>query len=356
MVKKGKKGKKSKGDIYAGLMDRANESYERRDDTGRFGHYFKKDSNIKLWNPSDKAEYTIDIIPYIAGKHDPNVAKGSAAYVLDLWVHKNIGSNEDSYVCLSRNFNQQCPLCEKTKQLYDDGRNDDGYNVKAKRRNVYNVIVRDDGKEEKKGVQQLEISHHFMEKHIAKISRTKKHGKIMVAHPELGRSITFERTGTGPTNTSFEGHRLEERDEEITKKDLKAALCLDDCIVIPKYEDLLEIAFSDTVREDSDEDDLEDDVPLDYDEDEDDDDLEDDLEDNDDEEEEEDEDDEPEPPKKKKKKSSKKKSKNKCPEDDGEFGVDTDLFDECEECDLYDDCYDEKVARRKKKKKKKGKK
>ena len=334
MVKK-KKGKKAtrfdREQMRKDLKKQTEDSYNRRDDSGRFNNYFKPDT-VKLWIPG-KGEHRIDIIPYQVGGNDPHADEGSWNYILDLFVHTNIGPTEDQAVCPAYNYKKPCPICEKQKKLRDEGEEDEAKALLPKRRNAYNIIVRDDGQEEKKGVQQLEIAHYFIGRTLFKIAKTKK-GMIQFQDPDEGSTLVFERTGTGKENTGYDGHKLEERDYEITDDELEAAVVLDEAIILQSYEELASMLAGKT--DDEDEDDEDDDI-------------------DDDDDDEDDEDDEP--VRKPKKKVKKKLKETECPEDDGEFGVDTDGFDECEDCPIYDDCMDEydkrKAAKKKGKKKRK---
>src|SRR5574337_1937468 len=95
------------------MADRHKESYDRKDDSGRFKSIFIKDavSGITMWKCSED-EHFINIIPYIAGANNPNVKPGKFAYNLDIFVHRKVGVNEDSYICLARTYNKPCPICE----------------------------------------------------------------------------------------------------------------------------------------------------------------------------------------------------------------------------------------------------
>ena len=81
-----------------------------------FGDYFKDDADIVKWK-CEKGQHIIDIIPYRAGENVPHRAAGKMQYVLDLWIHTNVGVTEDRVVCLSRNYKKPCPICEHQAEL-----------------------------------------------------------------------------------------------------------------------------------------------------------------------------------------------------------------------------------------------
>lgn len=222
------------------LKQRTQESYERREGGSDFRDYLDKEKVAgmpKWW--AGKGEHVIDIIPYVAGDRDPKNKQGDVSYVLDLEVHRKVGAMDDDVVCPEQ-YGKPCPICEHKRAL---GRTDADWKtmikpLKPSRRTLYNVIVRDNGKEEAKGNQLWEMAHWFMEKHLSKISRNPRTGGVTVfSDPDDGRSIVFERTGVGATDTGYDGHALIER-PILKDSELEAAACLDSLIVIMDYDEI----------------------------------------------------------------------------------------------------------------------
>ena len=229
------------------LKKRTEESHGRGGGGSNFKDFFdssKMDGIIKWW--AGKGEHIIDIIPYLAGKNDPFNKEGEPAYVLDILVHQKVGAGEEQVVCPAENYQQPCPICEDMRRKRNEGADFKTVlkPLQPKRRTVYNIIVRDGGAMEAKGNQVFEISHFFMEKHLAKISKSARTGGYIVfSDPEEGRSIAFERTGTGSDNTGYSGHKFEDRPEPITDAELEAAVCLDDLIKIHTYDEIYKMYY-----------------------------------------------------------------------------------------------------------------
>lgn len=222
------------------LSKRSQQSYEQRNDSGRFRDFFepsKMEGVSKWW--AGKGEHVFDNIPYIAGAYDPSTPEGKSTYLLDLWVHPKVGPPEDTFICPA-NWKLPCPICEERKLRAENG---EDYDTRIKplnttRRVVYNIIVRDNGKEEAKGVQIFEIAHWFMEKNLIKIAKDPNGGLKPFHHPDDGESIVFERTGTGPSNTAYDGYRFIPRKKRITDEDLNAAYTLDEMVHRVTYNEL----------------------------------------------------------------------------------------------------------------------
>jgi len=228
------------------LGGKTKEAYERKDTGGLFKSYLNEsllnERKVSKFS-AGKGTWIVDIIPYTVGDNDPLNKKGDTAYVLDVMVHMGVGAADDRIVCLSQ-YNLPCPVCELIKKKQAD--NEDYKTcikpLVAKRRTLYNVIVRDNPDEEKKGVQLFEIAHFFFQKTIAALSKNKRSGGYVVfSDPDDGKSISFERTGTGAENTAYGAHKFEDRPEPITDAELDAATTLDDYLVIRDYDDIYSV-------------------------------------------------------------------------------------------------------------------
>jgi hypothetical protein len=310
------------------LRKRTEESHKRKDEKGGFKDFFNKEkmNGVKKWW-ADKNEHIIDIIPYFAGKQDPRNKEGEPAYVLDIEVHQNVGPADDVVVCPEQ-YGDRCPICEEARRLNKEKADwkTEIKPLKPKRRVVYNVIVRDGGEQEKKGVQIFEIAHFFMEAHLAKIARNARTGGFEVfSDPDTGKSIVFERTGTGAENTAYSGHRFAERVEPISDEELEAAHCLDDLLEIKSYDEIYDLFYGKSSPSKGEDEGEEPEM---------------------DEPEQNEPDDEPEQEEPKEKPVSNRrlerrgrKTHHECP-GGGKIGVDIDELEHCDSCDIYDKCAD----------------
>lgn len=222
--------------------------------------------NVKFWNVSE-GKHWFDIVPYRAGKHDPDMKEGKDAYCFQPYMHRNIGPNNRDVVCLARTYNKPCPICEHVKKLINDGADEELINeikVQVNPRAIYNVHVLDNEKEQAKGVQVFHASHYTMEGKLLELANkpTRPGGKgieTFVPYPladKDGRTIYFKRKGKG-MSTEFVALSFEDRNYSIPKDILKQAHVLDELIEIPSYEQVKAMLFGD----DSPEKDEEDDIP-----------------------------------------------------------------------------------------------
>lgn len=231
-----------------GLAASTQKSSETVDDRGGFRSYVKKGKRPRF-TKIPEGTLVFDIIPYIIDKDFGDITQrftaGSLQYNLDLWVHQNVGVNNDQVVCLSKTFGKPCPICEeKSRQearlanMDEKERREALRAYDAKRRCLYNVWIHDTSRtEEAKGVQILEIAHYTLERNLINIAQNPITGAMcLFADPDTGKHICFTRKGTGMKNTTYEGHQLLDRRSPVPDAILEQAEDLTTLIDIPTYQ------------------------------------------------------------------------------------------------------------------------
>lgn len=227
------------------LLERRKESLDTNEGGLKFGSIIKEELGIKEWWAKE-GTHTIDILPYVAGKGNPErkIKEGDISDHATFYVHKNVGANDAAVICPAANYNKPCPICEYAKELREQGRDDEAKALRSKRVTLYNIICYDDNKEEDKGVQIWPIAHWNMERHLNVIAqKPRSGGKVLFSHPDDGKSVVFERKGTTKDNTQYLGHRFEERDYVIPDELLDQTYCLEEIVNILTYDEISEVFF-----------------------------------------------------------------------------------------------------------------
>ena len=73
----------------------------------------------------------LNILPYqIKSTKHPEVVAGRRKvgqwdYLLDVWVHRNLGPNKKDMLCPKATYGKACPACEERQKLYDEGRDEE---------------------------------------------------------------------------------------------------------------------------------------------------------------------------------------------------------------------------------------
>ncbi len=300
----------------AALKNRTKENVKNKNSGGGKGIIDTSKHDAQWFKPKDKTRYAIDIVPYLVTDEQLPITleNGYEDYLLDVWVHYNIGPNEDKVICLAKSFSKPCPICDERKQIEQDGGSDKEIKeLTPSRRVIYNIIDLDD---EDKGVQLFDVSHFLFEKEVLEEAETAEEEVIIFSDREEGRTIKFrakqEKKG-GFDFITFKSINFKEReayDEDI----LDEVYPLDKMLIVPTYDEVrnLFLSLDDEQKEE-----------------------------------------EIKEPKSKPKRKRKEKEKDVDKEDktiDKEdidcpfghkYGVDCDETDDCEKCDEWDDCADE---------------
>jgi gp32 DNA binding protein like len=251
------------------LLKRTEESYKRKESFGPEYTIFKKDIQVQFWVPK-AGVHVIDIVPFIVGDKMPieaGVKEGDLAYVLDIWVHRRVGVNDAQFVCMAKNYNLRCPICEHQRELKKEDEYDADLvkSLYPSRRVVYNILCYDSDEELKKDIQVFEIAHWYMEKHLVPLAldnRTKQF--LPFADPFNGKSIQFEckqttfeiKKADGKSDKGkgmdFFAHKFLDRDYELADEYLNMAHQLDQLVHLPEYEEVYESYWGEApVKEES---------------------------------------------------------------------------------------------------------
>lgn len=328
-----------------------------RKKSNSFGH-FDLPSGIEMLNPEPDTKILIDFLPYtVTTKNHPDkneeaeiATKGSLWYKRPYKVHRQVGAKNEMVVCPT-SIGKPCPICEFIAKLKkEDADEDQIKSLKPSDRNEYAVMllaVTENKKTKKvtdKKVAILDFSDWLFQKEFEDQLGDHENFDTFPDHIEgCSVRITFaEATFAGNKYAKPTRFDFVEREEPYDDEILEQVPNLDDLLIIMDYDELKNKFFE--VAGDEDEDEDEDEKPKKssrkkvVDEDEEDDDI--------DELEEEDEEEEEKPVKKSRKKvqdddedeAPKKRSKElKCPHKHT-FGKDTDRYDDCEDCEIWNEC------------------
>lgn len=222
--------------------------------------YFETPEGVGIFNTKptdgDGTDYGYDIIPFVAGNNFPtngyNIKSGDLAYVLDVWVHRNIGAGNKSIVCPLKNYNLPCPACEKRVEvLAEQGQMEKEEYRKfsktieeliPKRRVIYNVICRSDSKQEEKGIQIYENSHFYTEKKLQDAAKRPRGGGLVpYPDPDEGKTIWQNWKLKGEKEWEVAAPIFEDRQYVISDEEIETATKLDQIISLLDYDEILEL-------------------------------------------------------------------------------------------------------------------
>jgi len=210
---------------------------------------------------SDKA-VRLDILPYIVGKGNPWADEGTLHYERTFWVHRGIGVDQSSYICLRKTCNEKCPICEYRAKLSKDPDADEDLikDLAPKERQLFNVI---DTRDRDKGVQLWDISFHLFGKSLDARIRNADEDDGYENFAELEDGFTLklgiEEGHYGKISFySVETIDFKPRKEDYDEDILEEVYCLDELLNIIPYKELKQILLQ---TEDDDDDDKDEDKP-----------------------------------------------------------------------------------------------
>lgn len=204
----------------------------------------------------------LDIIPFVAGKNNPNAKEGEVHWERTVWVHQGIGVNGAKYICPAMTHEKPCPICKErarlTRHAKDEEDEEQAKELQPKKRNL--ILVRN-LKDPDKGYQLWDISYHLFAKQLYGRIRSSDEedewDKFFFLNDGLTLRIGFgEKTFNGHTFAEVDSIDFRSRKEQYDEDEvLNEVPCLDDIIIEEDYDKLKKIfeAGSEDDNEDEDE-------------------------------------------------------------------------------------------------------
>jgi hypothetical protein len=92
---------------------------------------FRIPEGYELYKFEKEGSVRLDFMGYRVGKGNPYAAEGAMHPERTFFTHRDIGPNEDTYVCLAKTFNEPCPICEYRAVLLARGADRKSEEIKA---------------------------------------------------------------------------------------------------------------------------------------------------------------------------------------------------------------------------------
>jgi hypothetical protein len=137
-----------------------------------------------------EGEHTFRILPYTWD----DTKKWGDHWAVEIFVHGNVGPENNQYLCLRKMLGKHCPVCEKQRELEKAGEDDDAKEIRIQNKWVCWAIDRDN---EKAGP--LVWSVPFtLNRELCLRSEDKRSGSVLlIDDPEEGYDVSFIRDGSG---------------------------------------------------------------------------------------------------------------------------------------------------------------
>lgn len=199
---------------------------------------------IQLFGVKKEGIKRIDILPFIT-KNNQYVEPGLEHYETTYYAHRNVGANNDMYVCPAKMADKRCPICEyRAKMAKDpDANQDDLKEMAPKQRQLFALYDLDDMEA---GIQIWDVSFHLFGKQLNDAINAADEDEEVDYFYTLDDGLTL-RVGFG--SKSFGGNNFYETTNVAFKPRkttydpdlIEQVPCLDDLIIIPTYEELKKV-------------------------------------------------------------------------------------------------------------------
>jgi hypothetical protein len=209
--------------------------------------YLRLPKSLQYLNPDPDGTLKLDFIPYIVtdAKHPDRDTEGTATKGTIWWrrpfmVHRNVGTEGDTVICL-KSFGLKCPICEfRAKRKADGASNEELKAYNASNRNLYLVIPKGSRKFEEK-LHIFDISDFCFQDLLTKELKEDPDKEIF---PDLEEGYTLKirfEPGTLATKNPYpQANRIDfiERDEQYDPKYIDSIPSLDDVLIQMSYSEL----------------------------------------------------------------------------------------------------------------------
>lgn len=247
--------------------DRRRASSSKRDAQHRVGGDWTSltlPDGVEIWQPKE-GSHRLDIVPYEVGQGNPYAEKGEWYYERTYFAHRQIGPNNETYVCPAKTAGLPCPVCDHRAKLARDPDSDEKMidALKPKERQLWLIY---DHKDKDKGVQLWDFSHWNFGRLLDRTRKDADEDEMHITDfddPDAGSSLKVsfsEEKGGGYTYLEAYSINFKPRPNGLDEEILGHGLCLDDMLKVLPYDELKAKLFQ-TEEEDEDEDDDADEKP-----------------------------------------------------------------------------------------------
>lgn len=198
----------------------------------------KLPEGVNVFNVKTAGRREIEIAGYIVGKGNPHADPGEIHPERTFYTHKNVGVNEDTYICPAKTSGKKCPICQYVAKLKADGADKKEYEAfYPKERQLWWVW---DHSEPDKGWQLWDISYHLFGKQLVEEVKNSDEEEGLDFFYDLAEGMTLrlgfkEKTFNGKTFTEVSSIRFKPRDKPLPKGTTAKLACLDDLLIIHDY-------------------------------------------------------------------------------------------------------------------------
>lgn len=210
----------------------------------------------------DMDRVNLNILPYqITSQKHPEVVAGRRKvgqwdYLLDVWVHRNMGPNKKDMLCPKSTYGKACPACEERQKLYDEGRDEEAKAFTPSRRAIYNIqLIGRNGPEDAPMI--FATSHQCFNKELIEEATASSKGPVPIPFASIGpdgKVVSFRVSEKALGTNKFceaKSFQFLDRDEEISDEVLEQCVSLDERLIVPTTKQILDAMYGNDEEDDA---------------------------------------------------------------------------------------------------------
>jgi hypothetical protein len=218
---------------------------------------------VTLFTPKEEGDYKFEVIPYVVTAANPMVDEddvGGLHFERTYYLHRGVGIQNKSIICLDRTFGEPCPVCQLSDELKEEdfeGNKKLIQKLWVQERQLFLLLVHGEGK---KGLQLWDVAYgnfgKLLDKRLKK--RREEEDPIEFHDPEDGQTLEVSLD-----EKSFEKNKylsashidFVDRERAVPAKYFEDTPCLDEMLVKLPYEKVKSILHETGSSDDENEDD-----------------------------------------------------------------------------------------------------
>jgi hypothetical protein len=186
------------------------------------------------------------VIPYeIKSANHPDVVKGKAEvgdahYMLDVFMHFNVGPADGQVICPKKTYGKACPVCDVWNDLKSDAKTDKekkaASSIRPQRKALMNIQLIEDGEPSDELLVWTAGHHRFMKEGILNEANACRAGGAPVIFADIDKGKVVEmrtsHSDLGEKDVTADKVNFIDRTEEIEDSVLEQAISFDECMVV----------------------------------------------------------------------------------------------------------------------------
>ena len=189
-------------------------------------------ANLTDWRPKEGKNF-VQFLP----ASDPD---NKHSIGMELWFHRNVGPDNDNFLCLRKMFGKPCPICEEFGRRRDEDWNAIKHLAAGRYPTAWLYLIVDVDSDETvaEGVRTYVACKTVRDEVINVCDPRTGEARFLPNDPEEARVFCFTRTGTGKEDTKYSHFSYLDERAELPEEFYKELPQFEDLLNVPTYDEV----------------------------------------------------------------------------------------------------------------------